>query len=53
AAPLARGIFCLSRAVGILSHAWEQIGRGDRNKGPMPKTFAYQYEGLPQRPLPE
>ncbi len=33
AAPLARGIFCLSRALGILSHAWEQSGRKDRNKG--------------------
>lgn len=52
AAPLARGIFCLSRAVGILSHAWEQTGRRDRNKGPMPKNFAYRYEGLPRRPLP-
>lgn len=49
AAPLARGIFCLSRAVGILAHAWEQTGRGDRNKGPMPKRFAYTYEGAPRR----
>ena len=24
AAPLARGLFCLSRSVGILAHAWEQ-----------------------------
>ncbi|WP_170343094.1 citrate/2-methylcitrate synthase [Ruegeria arenilitoris] len=23
-APLARGIFCLSRSVGILAHAWKQ-----------------------------
>jgi len=51
AAPLARGIFCLSRAVGILSHAWEQTGRKDRNKGPMPKQFAYKYEGRPRRGL--
>lgn len=49
AAPLARGIFCLSRAVGILAHAWEQTGRKDRNKGPMPKMFSYKYEGQPQR----
>lgn len=49
AAPLARGIFCLSRAVGILAHAWEQTGRKDRNKGPMPKLFGYKYEGQPQR----
>ncbi|MET4072709.1 citrate synthase [Bradyrhizobium sp. S3.2.6] len=51
AAPLARGIFCLSRAVGILAHAWEQTGRKDRNKGPMPKLFAYKYEGQPKRSL--
>ncbi|WP_027584821.1 citryl-CoA lyase [Bradyrhizobium sp. Ai1a-2] len=51
AAPLARGIFCLSRAVGILAHAWEQTGRKDRNKGPMPKQFEYKYEGQPRRSL--
>ncbi|MBP0110639.1 citryl-CoA lyase [Bradyrhizobium vignae] len=51
AAPLARGIFCLSRAVGILSHAWEQTGRKDRNKGPMPKLFGYEYEGQQRRHL--
>lgn len=28
-APLARGIFCLSRSVGILAHAWEQTLQGD------------------------
>ncbi|KRR14413.1 citryl-CoA lyase [Bradyrhizobium valentinum] len=53
AAPLARGIFCLSRAVGILAHAWEQTGRQDRNKGPMPKQFAYKYQGQPRRSLKE
>jgi citrate synthase len=53
APPLARGIFCLSRSVGILAHAWEQTGRKARNKGPMPKSFAYAYEGVPRRPLPE
>ncbi|MGJ4940684.1 citryl-CoA lyase [Bradyrhizobium sp. HKCCYLS1011] len=51
APPLARGIFCLSRAVGILAHAWEQTGRKDRNKGPMPKQFGYKYEGEPHRSL--
>lgn len=53
APPLARGVFCLSRAVGILAHAWEQTGRKDRNKGPMPKQFAYKYEGQPRRALDE
>ena len=52
AAPLARGIFCLSRAVGILAHAWEQTGRGDRNKGPIPRSFGYDYIGAPRRPVP-
>ena len=42
---LARGVFCLSRAVGILAHAWEQRGRGERNKGPMPRQMAYRYTG--------
>lgn len=51
APPLARGIFCLSRAVGILAHAWEQTPRGERNKGPMPRTFAYRYTGPPERHL--
>ena len=53
APPLARGVFCLSRAVGILAHAWEQTGRKDRNKGPMPKAFGYRYEGQPRRRLPQ
>ncbi|MEW6339315.1 MAG: citryl-CoA lyase [Paraburkholderia sp.] len=48
---LARGVFCLSRAVGILSHAWEQRGRGERNKGPMPRQMAYRYTGPATRHL--
>lgn len=52
AAPLARGIFCLSRAVGILSHAWEQQSRSERNKGPIPRTFAYDYTGQARRAVP-
>lgn len=48
---LARGIFCLSRAVGILSHAWEQSGRKERNKGPMPRQMAYRYTGHGTRHL--
>lgn len=53
AAPLARGIFCLSRAVGILAHAWEQTGRKERNKGPIPRTFAYRYTGVASRDVPQ
>ena len=44
-APLARGIFCLSRSVGILAHAWEQTGQGGRNKGPTPPDYRWTYEG--------
>ncbi|WP_027345000.1 citryl-CoA lyase [Hamadaea tsunoensis] len=36
AAPLARGLFVLSRSVGILAHAWEESQQGRRNKGPIP-----------------
>ncbi|WP_345815842.1 citryl-CoA lyase [Paraburkholderia sp. PREW-6R] len=49
---LARGVFCLSRAVGILSHAWEQRGRHERNKGPLPRQMNYTYTGEPERHLP-
>lgn len=51
APPLARGVFCLARAVGILAHAWEQTPRGERNKGPMPRQFAYRYNGPAERHL--
>ena len=42
-APLARGLFCLSRSVGILAHAWEQTQQGGRNKGPLPKGSLWTY----------
>jgi len=43
-APLARGLFCLSRSVGILAHGWEQMQSKERNKGPMPRSFLPVYE---------
>jgi citrate synthase len=43
-APLARGLFCLSRSVGILAHSWEQIEQGGRNKGPMPIQYLPTYD---------
>ncbi len=49
--PLGRGLFLLSRAVGILAHAWEQTGQGERIKGPMPPDFLYRYDGPDPRPL--
>lgn len=44
APPLARGLFCLSRSVGILAHAWEQSQQGGRNKGPTPPGYRWTYE---------
>jgi citrate synthase len=43
--PLARGLFVLSRSVGILAHAWEETGQGRRNKGPMPPSILPTYTG--------
>ncbi len=43
--PLARGLFCLSRSVGILAHAWEQQQQGGRNKGPIPPAYRWTYTG--------
>lgn len=45
APPLARGLFCLSRSVGILAHAWEQSQQGGRNKGPTPPAYLWTFDG--------
>jgi citrate synthase len=50
-APLGRGLFILSRSVGILSHAWEQSQQGGRIKGPMPPSINYSYTGPAPRDL--
>ncbi len=52
-APLARGLFCMSRSVGILAHAWEQTQQGGRNKGPIPRDMTWTYTGHPPRKLPD
>ena len=52
-APLARGLFCLSRSVGVLAHAWEQTQQGGRNKGPIPRDTIWTYTGQPPRPVPD
>ena len=49
---LGRGLFVLSRSVGILAHAWEQIQRGKRMMGPMPKDIPYRYSGPARRAVP-
>lgn len=48
---LARGLFILSRSVGILAHATEQMAQGGRIKGPMPTSIPYTYAGVPRRDL--
>jgi citrate synthase len=45
AAPLARGLFVLSRTIGILAHAWEETTTGRRNKGPIPPSILPGYLG--------
>ncbi|WP_018914922.1 citryl-CoA lyase [Thiomonas sp. FB-6] len=50
---LGRGLFVLSRSVGILAHAWEQKQQGARIKGPMPKEIPYSYLGPERRDLPQ
>ncbi len=42
---LGRGLFVLSRSVGIMAHAWEQHQQGGRNKGPIPREWTYTYAG--------
>jgi citrate synthase len=43
AAPLARGLFVLSRTVGVLAHAWEETQQGRRIKGPVPPGIRPTY----------
>ena len=49
---LGRGLFALSRAVGILAHAWEQKQGGRRIMGPMPRQIPYRYSGPARRAVP-
>ncbi len=43
--PLCRGLFVLSRSVGALAHAWEQMQEPQRNKGPIPRDHLWTYRG--------
>ncbi len=49
---LGRGIFVLSRSVGICAHAFEQSCRGERIKGPLPPEVTVRYTGAAPRILP-
>jgi len=51
ATALGRGVFLLSRSVGILAHAWEQSQQGGRIKGPMAPDIPYRYTGVARRTL--
>ena len=50
--PLCRGLFVLSRSVGALAHAFEEMQSGERNKGPIPRHLIWTYTGPPPRELP-
>jgi len=53
AAELGRGIFILSRSVGICAHAFEQSRQGERIKGPTPPACGFRYRGAAPRALPD
>jgi citrate synthase len=48
---MGRGLFILSRSVGILAHAWDTLKTGRRMKGPMPKGIPFTYAGPARRKL--
>jgi len=53
ACELGRGVFVLSRSVGICAHAFEQLQRGERIKGPIPPEIGFQFSGVASRKLPD
>jgi len=50
--PLCRGLFVLSRSVGALAHAFEEMQSGVRSKGPIPRHLIWDYTGPPPRKVP-
>jgi citrate synthase len=50
--PLVRGMFVLSRSVGALAHAFEEMQSGERSKGPIPRHLIWNYTGPPPRDVP-
>jgi citrate synthase len=50
--PLCRGLFVLSRSVGALAHAFEEMQSGVRSKGPIPRHLIWNYTGPPPRKVP-
>jgi citrate synthase len=53
APPLCRGLFVLSRSVGALAHAYEEMQSGERSKGPIPRHLTWTYAGPPPRAVPD
>lgn len=51
--PVGRGLIVVARSIGVLAHAWEEIGQGGRLKGPVPRGTAFEYTGPAPRALPE
>ena len=49
---LGKGLFALSRSVGLLAHAYEQSLAGARIKGPLPAGVPAAYTGHPPRDVP-
>lgn len=49
---LGRGLFVLSRSVGILAHAWEERQSGARINGPVPRDQLPAYTGPAMRSRP-
>lgn len=49
--PLCRGLFVLSRSVGAMAHAFEEMQSGERNKGPIPRDMIWTYTGPAPRDL--
>jgi citrate synthase len=50
--PLCRGLFVLSRSVGALALAFEEMQSGVRSKGPIPRHLIWSYSGPPPRDVP-
>ncbi|MEU1803310.1 citryl-CoA lyase [Streptomyces sp. NPDC019937] len=48
---MGRGLFVLSRSVGILAHGWEEKTAGTRIKGPIPRRLLPSYDGSAPRDL--
>lgn len=46
---LGRGLFILSRSVGLLAHSWEEHSNGARIKGPIPPPLLPTYVGANER----